>query len=211
MDNLKEKIEAVLTKAENELQEVIVEAAKAGDYRGVDAGRAAAVEIKNLKIRILKPSSKSELKKETGTRHKKNVTTKRYSRSKYPKFQVKNGALVRIGWSKKEKREYTHKVSKKVFDQTVEEMYRLANGGAGPFTAEEIIEQVNNMESETIPSYQVYVVIGFLRAKKCIVQVGREGYNIPQDILDKARHTWRDLSEGQANKVRSQQMLESSG
>ena len=190
MDNLKEKIEAVLTKAENELQEIIIEAAKAGDYRGVDAGRAAAVEIKNLKIRILNPTSKSELKKEGGTRHKKNVTTKRHNRRKYPKFEVKNGALVRIGWSKKDKREYTHKVSKQVFYQTVEEMGRLAQSGAGPFMAEKIIEQVNNSEAETIPSYQIYVVIGLLRKLNCIKQIGREGYDIPTDIDTKARIEW---------------------
>jgi len=191
MEDLKEKIQTVLTKAENELQEIIIEAAKAGDYRGVDAGRAAAVEIKNLKIRILKPSSKREFKTESDAmRSKKKVAAKRHGRSKYPKFEVKNGALVRIGWSKKDKREYTHKVSKQVFYQTVEEMGRLAQGGAGPFMAEKIIEQVNNSEAETIPSYQIYVVIGLLRKLNCIKQIGREGYDIPTDIDTKARIEW---------------------
>jgi len=195
MENLREKIEAVLTKAENELQEVIVEAAKDGDYRGVDAGRAAAVEICNIKARILKPSSKSELKSESdASRVKKKVTTKRHSRGKYPKFEVKNGALFRIGWSKKERREYTHKVSKQIFYQTVEEMGRLAQGRAGPFMAEKIIEQVNNSESETIPSYQIYVVIGLLRKLDCIKQIGREGYDIPPDISTKARNEWDKIS-----------------
>ncbi len=195
MGNLKEKIEAVLTKAENELQEVIVEAAKAGDYRGVDAGRAAAVEICNIKARILKPSSKSELKSERDeSRVKKKVTTKRHSRGKYPKFEVKNGALVRIGWSKKERREYTHKVSKQVFYQTVEEMGRLAQSGTGPFMAEKIIEQVNNSGSEIIPSYQVYVVIGLLRKLNFIKQIGREGYDIPIDLAKKAETAWGNLS-----------------
>jgi len=196
MENLREKIEAILKKAENELQEIIVEAAKAGDYRGVDTGRAAAVEICNLKARILKPSSKSELKTESDmSRSKKKVATKRHVRGKYPKFEVKNNTLIRIGWSKKEKREYTHKVSKQVFYQTVEEMGRLAQGGAGPFMAEKIIEQVNNSESETIPSYQVYVVIGLLRKLNCIKQIGREGYDIPIDLAKKAETAWGNLSK----------------
>lgn len=195
MKNLKEKIEEVLTKAENELQEVIVEAAKEGDYRGVDAGRAAAVEICNLKARILKPSSKGELKSESNvSRTKKKVATKRHVRGKYPKFEIKNDTLVRIGWSKKERREYTHKVTKRVFYETVEVMGRLAKGGAGPFMAETIIEQVNNAESETIPSYQIYVVIGFLRKLNCIKQIGREGYDIPIDLAQKVESEWRNLS-----------------
>jgi len=195
MKNLTEKIEAVLTKAENELQEVIVEAAKEGDYRGVDAGRAAAVEICNLKARILKPSSKGELKSESNvSRAKKKVATKRHSRGKFPKYEIKNGTLVRIGWSKKEKREYTHKVPKRLFYETVEVMGRLAQGGTGPFMAEKIIEQVNNAESETIPSYQIYVVIGFLRKLNCIKQIGREGYDIPTDISMRAKKEWDNLS-----------------
>jgi hypothetical protein len=195
MENLKEKIEAVLTKAENELQEVIVEAAKDGDYRGVDAGRAAAVEICNIKARILKPSSKGDLKSESNeSRAKKKVATKRHGRGKYPKFEVKNDNIVRIGWSKKERREYTHKVSKRVFYETVEVMGRLAQGGAGPFMAEKIIEQVNHAESETIPSYQIYVVIGFLRKFNCIKQIGREGYDIPIDMAKKAESAWGNLS-----------------
>lgn len=195
MNNLKERIEEVLTKAENELQEVIVEAAKEGDYRGVDAGRAAAVEICNLKARILKPSSKGELKSESNvSRSKKKVATKRHGRGKYPKFEVKNDNLVRIGWSKKERREYTHKVSKRVFVKTVEEMGRLAQGGTGPFMAEKIIEQVNNAESETIPSYQIYVVIGFLRKLNCIKQIGREGYDIPTDLSTRAKKECDNLN-----------------
>jgi hypothetical protein len=195
MRNMTEKIEAVLTKAENELQEIIVEAAKAGDYRGVDAGRAAAVEICNLKARILKPSSKSDLKSESNvSRDKKKVATKRHSRGKYPKFEVKNDTLVRIGWSKKERREYTHKVPKRVFYETVEVMSRLAQGGTGPFLAENIIEQVNNAKSETIPSYQIYVVIGFLRKLNCIKQIGREGYDIPTDLSTRAKKECDNLS-----------------
>jgi len=128
------------------------------------------------------------------SRTKKKVATKRQGRGKYPKYEVKNDTLVRIGWSKKEKREYTHKVSQRVFYETVEVMGRLAQGGAGPFMAEKIIEQANNAKSETIPSYQVYVVLGLLRQTNCIKQVGREGYDIPPKLMEKAEGKWSELS-----------------
>jgi len=190
-----EKILGILTKCESDLQEVIVEAAKEGDYRSVDMAKTAAVNVSNVKARIKNPSSKPQAKGVSVVSHRKRKSSSRKGgKSRYPKFNVKNDTLIRIGWSKKQKREYTHKAPKFVFEGTVKAMAALAQNGAGPFTAEEIIEQVNHMESEMIPSYQVYVVIGFLRARKCIVQVGREGYNIPVDVCGKAEDVWRSVS-----------------
>ena len=186
-----EKIIGILTKCESDLRKLIVGAAKAGDYRSVDMARVAAVDIHNLRDRVLSPSLKRKQKVggEVSLRKRKSASRKR-GRTGYPKFEVKNDTLIRIGWSKKERREYTHKTPRTAFDGTVKVMAALAQNGAGPFTAEEIIEQVNHTESETIPSYQVYVVIGFLRARKCIVQVGREGYDIPTEIATRARKEW---------------------
>ena len=191
MKDQNKKIEAILTKTETDLRQVIAEAAQAGDYRTVDMGRTVAVSIHNLKTQISKTSGKvSEKHRTSAVRTKSKTGSRKSVKRKYPKFAVKNDTLIRIGWSKKEHREYTHKTPRTVFDGTVKVMATLAQNGAGPFTAEEIIEQVNHMESETIPSYQVYVVIGFLRARKCIVQVGREGYDIPTEIATRARKEW---------------------
>ena len=190
-----EKIISVLTKAESDLREQIVEAAKAGDYRTVDSARAAAVGIRSLRTGIVNPSSKAQAKGASVVSHRKRKSSSRKGiKSKYPKFEVKNDTLIRIGWSKKEHREYTHKTSRTAFDGTVKVMAALAQNGAGPFTAEEIIGQLSHLESEMIPSYQVYVVIGMLRKRGCIKQIGREGYNISTDITVKAKNEWKEFS-----------------
>ena len=195
MEKQTKKIESILTKTEADLRQVIAEAAQAGDYRTVDVGRTAAVGVHNLKTQISKTSGKVSEKHKTSTVRTKSKTASRKSvKRKYPKFAVKNDTLIRIGWSKKEHREYTHKTPRAAFDGTVKVMAALAQNGAGPFTAEEIIEQVNHMESETIPSYQVYVVIGMLRKRGCIKQIGREGYNISTDITVKAKNEWKEFS-----------------
>jgi hypothetical protein len=60
--------------------------------------------------------------------------------------------------------------------------------------AEQIIEQVNDLESDTIPSYQIYGVIGLLRKFNCIKQIGREGYDIPTDVSTRAKNEWDKLT-----------------
>lgn len=195
MKNQNEQIIEILRKTESDLQQVIVEAAQARDYRGVDMARTAAVNIQNLRARILNPASKLEPKSTNGMSPvKRKGLPRKGTRSAYPKFLVKNDALIRVGWSKKQRREYTHKTPRFVFDGTVKAMAALSQSGAGPFTAEQIIEQVNSIESETVPSYQIYVVIGLLRKTNCIKQIGREGYRSPEAFVKKAEKCWRKLS-----------------
>ena len=195
MKEREDKIIEILKKTENDIQEVIIEAAKGGDYRSVDMARATAVSIKNLRSQISNPvSNEDKRKKKDKPQIRRKKLSRKTKKSDYPQFIVKNDTLLRIGWSKKQKREYTHKVPRYVFDKTNKSMFVLAHSGNGPFLAEQIIEQINNNESEAIPSYQVYVVVGMLRETNFIKQVGRDGYIIPQDIVEKAEEKWKELS-----------------
>jgi len=200
MKNQIEQIIEILKESENKLRDVIAESAQRGDYRIVDTARAIAVNIHDLHDRISDPSRPtmtfkihSESKNTIAPRKPKH-TSKNSVRSNYPKYEVRNGSLIKIGWSKKQRREYSHKVPSSVFDLTIRTMTALAKNGAGPFTAEHIIDKVNDMEVEVIPAYQVYVVIAMLRKANCIKQLGREGYNIPTDVTEKAQEAWRKLS-----------------
>ncbi|MCK4795529.1 MAG: hypothetical protein KAV87_67990 [Desulfobacteraceae bacterium] len=189
------KIIEILNKTESDIQKVIIEAAQAGDYRSVDMARAAAVNIKNIRTQISNPASKAEIRPaKSVARIEKKASTKKRKKSDYPKFKVKNETLIRIGWSRKQRREYTHKAPRFVFEQTVKAMTALSQSGAGPFLAENIIEQANSNESEAIPSYQIYVIIGLLKQTNCIKQVGRDGYIIPQDLVKKTEEKWVELS-----------------
>ncbi len=197
MKNTDERIKEILSKAEQELRQAIVEAAEAGEYRSVDVARAAAVGINELQTRITNPAALSKVSsgKKVARRKTANRVKKKSKRkgTGYPKYGVKKDALVRVGWSKKQRKEYTHKTPKDVFDKIVKVMSDLAKGSSGPFMAEEIIERVNHEASEIVPSYQVYVVIGFLREKGCIEQVGREGYHVPTDVKERVRKAWIEL------------------
>ena len=192
-----DKIKTILSGAEQHLRELIIEAAREGDYLGVDTARDLAVSVNQLINRLSdgetstkKSMIKNEIKGKKVSRAKKRAGLKKKTPSGYPKFTVRDDTLVRIGWSKKEKREYQHKVPKSLFDLTIKTMGDLAKSRNGPFMAEEIVEHINENNSESVPGYQVYVVIGFLREKGCIKQEGREGYRIPVDIYKKAEKEW---------------------
>lgn len=196
MKDQADRITEILAKAESEIQTIIVEAAQAGDYRSVDMARNAAVNVRNLRAQISDSTGKVESKAaKAASQPKRRVASPRTVRTAYPKFHVAKDTLIRIGWSKKQRREYTHKTPRSIFDTTIKAMAALAQSGAGPFTAEQLIDQINTMEPEAIPSYQVYGVIGMLRGTNCIKQIGREGYDIPPELVEKANRKWSELSD----------------
>lgn len=189
MKNINVEIKEILVKTERDLQQLIAKAAEAGDYRGVDIARLAAVKINDIERQTtestvaLSDDKEKTSKSAKGSTRKRKVTARKGKKGAYPKFEVKKNVLVRIGWSKKQKREYSHKVPLAVFNQTVKTMGSLEKSSAGPFMAEEIIENINKAGTD-IPSYQIYVAIGMLKKMGCIKQVGREGYQIPDNLPD---------------------------
>jgi len=195
-----DRISQILADAEKELRQVIADAAQQGEYRTVDAARLVAVSISETKTRFsdralhprTKDSNPAKQLKKSASRSK--PTSSKTKRTAYPKFEIRSGSLVKIGWSKKQKKEYSHKVPHSVFQSTVDAMANLSATGTGPFLAEQLLARINETESDLIPSYQVYVVIAFLREKKCLKQQGREGYSIPPDVQEQAKKIWENIA-----------------
>lgn len=183
-----------MDEAERNLREVIAEAAQAGDYHSVDVARGAALEMRRLREHLQGPPNVQNPQSSDTSQH---FTSKRKGqKSAYPKFEVRNGTLIRVGWSKKNRREYTHKAPKTVFEQTIKAMASLGQTRNGTVMAEQIIEQLESTSSEHIPSYQVYTVLGLLRDRDCIQKIGNEGYRWPEQLEDNARKVWAEFSDG---------------
>lgn len=111
-------------------------------------------------------------------RHKAAAKTNRRTRamSGYPKFVRDEDRLVKIGWSKKNSREYEHRVPREAvlaflhhLDGNVDE--------AKVFDIEGLLP-VQDDAGEDIPGYQIYVVIAWLREAGVIEKKGRDGYVI---------------------------------
>jgi hypothetical protein len=190
------KVLEILKRAEEELREAMAEAARAGEYRDVDICRGVAVNIKELCERIsgngFKLTKPTEEKEEHISRREQKKNARRGKPEGLPRIEIRKGSLYRIGWSRKQKEEYEHKVPRTSFDTIVNTMSALSREGNGPFMAEAVIEKINATTEDSMPAYQVYVVLAALREWNLISQVGREGYNIPQDVAEKGQNMWAE-------------------
>jgi hypothetical protein len=188
----------ILKKAEKEIREAIAEAARSGDYQAVDVGRSVAINIQELCEKVSGKSQTPQLStkivpkiKET---KKQKKATRRNKPEGLPKIEIRNGSMYKIGWSKKQKEIYEHKVPRTAFDTIVSAMSTLAKEVKGPFMAEAVIEKISATQENSVPAYQVYVVLAALRDWNIISQIGREGYNIATDVAEKAQNIWKELS-----------------
>lgn len=194
--NLNEEIELALESCETKVQRVIVKAAEGGTYEMVDRAREIAEKISEIR------RDSGSLESEEDEQASGNVDVpavrgrlrrrrkKPKQRPKYPRFETSEKALLRYGWSKKDKAEYNHKVPKEVVEDVLKVMKTLAAGGSGPFMAETIIAAANDGRNEPIPNYQVYAVLSFLRSREDIEQQGRDGYLIEKRFSDDIQHYW---------------------
>jgi hypothetical protein len=195
MEQIQQRIERALEQAESEIREVGAAAFRSGDDRIVGQAQEIVTALKALRANLNGSPSPTAPKRERQVRKEGRAKTRRSGKAakdKFPKYTVRNGSLIRIGWSKKHKSEYEHKAPQAAFDATINAMAELAQTGSGPITAERIIERVNTLAGGT-PSYQVYVVIGLLRKQGCVEQVGRDGYMIPSDLLQQGSQIWKQL------------------
>jgi hypothetical protein len=53
-----------------------------------------------------------------------------------------------------------------------------------------LLEGMRKTTNEGVSSYQVYVVVGFLKARGIIQQEGRQGYRFPEDLVSQASEAW---------------------
>jgi len=187
------RIRSILDDADRELLKLIAECASAGDLDGVDAARGVAG-----RLRLLRGSSENGAvvskqglkdKMRPGSRSRRAV-----KETKLPRFEVRNATLYRIGWSKKKSEQYEHKVPHDIVSDVVSAMASLVQSGPGPFTADQIANRAEQVSGTSVPSYQIYVVIGWVRAHDLIEQVGRDGYQMPNNLLAAFDDLWKSSS-----------------
>ena len=187
------KIDELLENCETAVRNVIAAAAQDGDYETVGRGREVALRLSALR------SNHGGIAQEQQRWHTSQIARSLWGAAKpprgsrspgYPRFELIDDNLFRYGWSKREKREYNHKVPKSMFERVVSAMTEIGAASKGPHTAEAIIEQANEGADEPVPNYQVYAVLGFLKAANAIEQQGREGYLISDGFKASAEECW---------------------
>src|SRR5262249_22934714 len=125
-------------------------------------------------------------------RRKKSRRGKRV-KSEYPKFVREGDSLVKIGWSKRERKPYEHKAPRNVLRALVQALVRVGTGGER-FTVDGILPLKHG--GAEIPDYQTYLTLAWLRSVGLITQHGRQGYSLPDaEGLDrKSEQQWGSLT-----------------
>lgn len=194
-----------IQQAEAELRRLVSEAATSGDYASVVQITSWAKSINELlttsttrtssvRVKLSSPPKPGSVREKAATpKHQSSPATRR---KEYPIFFRRGDQLVRISWSKREKKEYQHKASLSVVEVLVAAMMTAGKDGR-IFSTDEILPIQDATDSSNVPNYQAYVGIAFLKQASLIDQHGRQGYSIPrlsefQKAVDLA---WRKLPE----------------
>lgn len=179
MNNVDQALEAA-SDAETQVKALIAEAAMAGDYGTLDrlvvAAKAIGEALKALGDDSISPTAPTSESTMSVAKSSAEVEKRkpRKKRKQYPKFVRSGNDLVKIGWSKKEKKEYQHKSPRSVLNAL---SGVLASGPADGTTTEQLLATTAT-DGRQIPSYQIYLCIAWLRHSGVIESIGRKSYRI---------------------------------
>jgi hypothetical protein len=214
MDAISQATETI-RRAEDELRQLLLQAAEQGDYETASMLAEWAKQLKQIVPRSVTPEEQPQFthvhnglapahfdetnREYTNARKKVAREASRRSRRKaargeYPKFLRDGEELLKIGWSKRTRATYRHKAPKRVVNLVVHALLGKGKTGAR-FTMEEVLPIRDPESAIDVPSYQAYLILAWLRKENLVVQHGREGYSLrPQtNLTDAIEERWEVL------------------
>ena len=110
----------------------------------------------------------------------------------YPKFVRDGDRLVKVGWSKKNKAEYEHRVPRDAVQGFLRHLDHMVEP-AKVFEIESLFP-VRDSSGEEVPGYQIYVIVAWLREAGVIEKKGRDGYLMrDKSVLGETNELWNSL------------------
>lgn len=203
MDRIQEARQ-VITEAEQKLRKLIEEGLEDHRYDEVAVIARLAEEItlllKNRSSITTKPhiTGGSSIKQNAINRLQTTATPSRSSAKpkssrnskagsnsrKYPRFERDHDRLIKIGWSKKTKKEYEHRAPKEIVIAFVQHI--VSNVGVGELFEVEQILPIHDSTGTDVPAYQVYLSLAWLRDASVINKKGRDGYVLMTSDLNES-------------------------
>lgn len=110
--------------------------------------------------------------------------------SRYPNFLRSGDELIKVGWSKKKRQEYRHRAPKGTVDSVIHALGVRGTDGA-PVPTDQILATRDSNDDE-IPTYQLYLILGWLRNLGMIERYGRVAYSVldPGRLLQHSDELW---------------------
>jgi len=192
----------LLRETEKKLREMVSAAATSGDYSSVLQIASWAQEVKALvngRVARTAAAAGSSSPSKNGKSAKETSIQTRASRrpgAEYPQFFKHNDHLIRLAWSRGQRKEYIHKAPYAVLKALAKSMTEQGAEGR-VFSTDNFLPLQDKAGSDAIPNYQAYVGIALLKKSGLIDQHGRQGYSIPRlaDFKDAVEAVWKKLPE----------------
>lgn len=185
-----------LVQAEEKLQFVITESAKDAHYAVSKAASAVAESIREIRDRLTtkdEPPTSPSPRSSSASQMK--IATHAARRPAYPRFYRRGDQLIRVAYSRRGKKEYSHKAPRTVLELMAAAMSELGKDGR-VLTTDQLLPMATS-DGNAVPDYQSYVCIAFLKEAGLIDQHGRQGYSIPRlaQFKESVISSWHNLSE----------------
>jgi len=191
----------ILHDTEAKLRELAAEAASAGDYAGIIKVAAWAKAVSDL---VKSSGPEARAKPTTAQRvartdaklpgAPRRTTSRTTHRKEYPRFFRRGEQLIRVAWSKRDKKEYQHKAPYSALKALAMALAEAGKEGR-VFSTDEVLPIREPADGSEIPNYQSYVCIAWLKQTGLIDQHGRQGYSVPRlaEFKDAVESIWRTL------------------
>lgn len=189
----------LLQETEAKLRGLVSEAATSGDYASVVQIASWARILSELlnrkspeRVSSAVPVSNSS---RIGAKGPKQISLSKRGQRSYPLFFRQGDHVIRIAWSKRERKEYRHKAAYAILKVLAKSM--AERGADGRVFATEQFLPVRDAQDSEVPNYQAYVGISLFKQAGLIDQHGRQGYSIPRlaEFKDAVEAVWKKLPE----------------
>jgi hypothetical protein len=216
MDAIEQAVEA-LRQCEAALRGILAGAVQSGDYDSVLRVTQMATQLRRL-LGLVAGASTGEPEPHAmpgrEARHRSSSTRnvsqagpgdpspdkakprRRAGRADYPVFAKSGADLVKVGWSKRSRTEYQQRTSLRTVKQIVAALVEIAHN-SDRVRLEQVLPTLARLGELTIPTYQAYVVLAWLRSEGLVKQLGRQGYSVPDtpSMMARLDERWQALPE----------------
>lgn len=178
---IENSLSKILLDAEAAVLHVLSDAATARNYAEIDRARELAEKLRGMNQDLNRQTEgkKGSVSPRATVKNGRKTKVAGGKKKSYPKFEFRNGSLYKFGWSKKKSNEYVHRVPVAAVN-LVSDVLQGFNGSTDPVSSEQLID--SELLKGRVPSYQVYIVLAFLKSRGIINSAGRDGFQLPMEI-----------------------------
>jgi len=191
----------LLDQCERGLRKLVAQAADEGDYPTVQriAGVAKAVAALAAEGRALPPAAAPSSPPVTLSPCHPVIPVRRPPADVYPQFFRRGDELVKVGWSKKDRKKYSHRAPRRAIGAVAAAVRRISANGQ-LFTGDKLLPLHDAADGSPVADYQAYVALAWLKHLGIVKQHGRKsGYSlVPEKQIDSiTTAAWAELDQWQ--------------